>query len=201
MSRRLDTGAATSLVLAAVLACAWVVLGAGSAQALPRSLPLQVSFTDLQPGQTRSTSWPVQIPTRARITQAMLRQDGPGGVRWTARLCPVSGAACLDVMTAAVGTSITAGDYLLTVGLTVVDLQPGQSQSLEGRYTLVEDDDGVLADTGGDGPNGGLASTGLSVLPLGVTALALAALGVLLVVLARRRHEEQASDPPAEGSP
>lgn len=210
MARRLRTGAATSLVLAALLAVAFVLLGAGTAQAVPQSLPMQVSFTDLRPGEVRSTSWPVRIPQRARISQAVLRLDGPGDVRWTARLCPVGGAACVDVMTAAVGTPIAAGDYVLAVGLQVVEMQPGMTQSLEGRYMLVQDDDGVLADTSGSfgrggsrpGHGGSLAATGLSVLSLGAMALSLGALGVVLVAIVRRRRDSERPDVPrAEGAP
>lgn len=202
MTRRLRTGAATSFLLAALLAVAFVLLGAGTAQAVPQSLPLQVSFTDLQPGDVRSTSWPVRIPQQAKIAQAVLHKDGPGDVQWTAQLCPVSGAGCLDVITAVVGTPIAAGDYTLRVGLTVVELQPGQTQSLEGRYTFVEDDDGLLADTSGPhGRGGALAATGSSVLPVGLTAVAVAALGVLFVVLARRGDDEEADATGPEGAP
>ena len=193
MSTRLRSGAAASFALAALLAGASVLLGASSAQALPQPLPLQVSFTDLLPGDVRSTSWPVQVPHPAVIAQAALARAGTGDLRWTAWLCPVAGTACLDLMTAEVGTPLAAGDYELQVGLTVVDLQPGQSQTLEGRYTLVEDK--VLPDTGG-GP-GVLASTGAPALSLGLTAVAVAVLGVLLVVLARRRRADELTKAPS----
>ena len=194
MTGRLRAGAATSLVVATLLAGASVVLGAGSAQAAPRPLPVQVSFTDLQPGDVRSTSWPVDIAARARIATAVLHQDGSGGVEWSAWLCPVGGATtCLDVMSAGPGTVVAAGAYQMSVGLTVRDLRPGQSQSLEARYTFVQDDDGVLADTSGGRPGhtGLLARTGAAALPLVLTALAAATLGVLLVVLARRRRDDE----------
>lgn len=198
MSKRLHSGAAASFALAALLAGASVLFGASSAQALPLPLPLQVSFTDLLPGDVRSTSWPVQVPREAVIAQAVLHKNGAGDLRWTARLCPVAGSACVDLMTAVVGTPLAAGSYELEVGLTVLDMQPGQSQTLEGRYTLVED--GLLAGTGG-GP-GVLASTGTPALSFGLTAVAVAALGLLLVVLARRRRDDDTTNvPPAEGAP
>ena len=197
MSTRLRSGAATSFALAALLAGASVVLGAGSAQALPQPVPLQVSFADLLPGDVRSTSWPVQVPYPAVIAQAALVKAGAGDLRWTARLCPVAGSACLDLLTAGVGTPLAAGDYELQVGLTVVDMQPGQSQSLEGRYTLVED--GLLAGTGG-GPDV-LASTGAPALSLGLTGVVVAVLGLLLVVLAHRRRGGDRTDRSAQVAP
>jgi LPXTG-motif cell wall-anchored protein len=198
MSKRLRSGAAASFALAALLAGASVLLGASSAQALPQALPLQVSFTDLRPGDVRSTSWPVRVPRQTVIAQAALHKDGAGDLRWTARLCPVLGSACLDLMTAVVGTPLAAGAYELEVGLTVLDMPPGQSQSLDGRFILVED--GLLAGTGGGG--GALASTGFPAQSLGLTAVAVAVLGVLLVVVARRRRDDSPTDvPPAERAP
>jgi LPXTG-motif cell wall-anchored protein len=208
MSKRLRSGAAASFALAALLAGASVLLGASSAQALPQALPLQVSFTDLLPGDVRSTSWPVQVPRQTVIVQAALHKDGAGDLRWTTRLCPVLGGSCLDLMTAVVGTPVAAGAYELEVGLTVLDMQPGQSQSLEGRFTLVEDGlpsgtgTGTGTGTGGGGGGGVLASTGFPAQSLGLTAVAVAVLGVLLVVLARRRRDDSPTDvPPAERAP
>ena len=196
MRIRPGTGAATSLALGALLAGASVVLGAGTAQAAPQALPVRVSFTELQPGDVRSSSWPVQIAAPAKVASAVLHQDGAPGVRWTARLCPTSGAGtCVDVMTLGQGASVAAGAYVMSVGLTVTgDLQPGQSHSLEARYTFVEDDDGMLADTSGpfgSGRGRSLALTGSAVLPLAASALAATTLGVLLVVLARRRRDDE----------
>lgn len=191
MTGRLGAGAAASLLVAAVLALACVVLTAGTAQALP--LPVQVSFDNLLPGEVRSTSWPVSVPVPARIADATMRQDAPGGVQWTARLCPTAGGACLDLLSATVGTTVAEGDYRVQVGIDAVNLQPGQSRSLEARYTLAEAEDGWLADTGG-----ALAMTGVPALPVALTSVGLAAVGVLLVVLARRRDRGDENQRPAE---
>lgn len=202
MTIRLRTGAATSLALGALLAGFSVLLGAGSAQAAPQALPVQVSFTDLMPGDVRTTSWPVQVGAQARVVTAVVHQEAAGGVLWTARLCPAGGtAACLDVLTIDHGTRIAAGEYVMSVGATVTGaLQPGQTRTLEAHYTLVQDDDaardddGLLADTSGSGSSTrghgrSLASTGSAVLPLALSGLAATTVGVVLVVLARRRRD------------
>lgn len=193
MTGRLGAGAAASLLVAAVLALACVVLTAGTAQAVP--LPVQVSFDNLLPGEVRGTSWPVSVPVPARIAAAAVRQDD--GVQWTARLCPTAGGACLDLLSATVGTTVAEGDYRVQVGVDATDLQPGQSRSFEARYTLAEAEDGWLADTGG-----ALAMTGVPALAVGSVAVLTAAFGAVLVLLARRRRDDEpahttGTEPPA----
>lgn len=188
MTGRLGAGAAASLLVAAVLALACVVLTAGTAQAVP--LPVQVSFDNLLPGEVRSTSWPVSVPVSARIAAATVHQGAPGGVQWTAQLCPTTGGGCLDLLSATVGTTVAEGEYRMQVGIDAVNLQPGQSRSFEARYTLAEAEDGWLADTGGS-----LAMTGVPALALGLVSAALATVGALLVILARR--ERGGEVPPA----
>lgn len=188
MTRRAAAGAATSFLVAGLLALACVVLTAATARAA--SLPVQVSFDNLLPGEVRSTSWPVNVPAPARIATATVLQAGSGGVRWTARLCPAAGGGCVDLLSAATGTALAQGDYSLQVGVSATDLQPGQTRTLEARYTLVEVTDGWLADTGGQ-----LAMTGVPASALGLTAVGLAGLGWVLVVVARRRRAA-----PADGA-
>ena len=202
MTRRAAAGAATSFLVAALLALACVVLTAATARAA--SLPVQVSFDNLLPGDVRSTSWPITVPAPARIATATVHQAGTGGVQWTARLCPAGGGACVDLLSATVGTALAQGSYSLQVGVSAGDLQPGQTRTLEARYTLVEVADGWLADTGGSlGGGGQLAMTGLPAVALGITAAGAAGLGGVLVVLARRRQEADADtdqrDPAATG--
>ncbi|OJV78505.1 MAG: hypothetical protein BGO37_07205 [Cellulomonas sp. 73-92] len=194
MTRRAAAGAATSFLVAALLALACVVLTAATARAA--SLPVQVSFDNLLPGDVRSTSWPVTVPTPARIATATVHQGGSGGVQWTARLCPAGGGGCVDLMSATVGTPLAQGTYSLQVGVSAGDLQPGQTRTLDARYTLVEVADGWLADTGGPlgGGGGQLAMTGLPAVALGITAVGAAGLGGVLVVLARRRRAAADAD-------
>ncbi len=183
MTGRLGAGAAASLLAATVLALVWVVLTAGTARA--SALPVQVSFDNLLPGETRSTSWPVSVPVAATIAAATVHQDGADGVRWTVRLCPAAGGGCLDLLSAVAGQAVAQGDYRVQVGLVATDLEPGQSRGLDARYTLTEGADGWLADTGG-----ALAMTGTPAMALALTAVALATLGGLLVVVARRRDRD-----------
>ena len=189
MTRRAAAVAATSFLVAALLALAFVVLTAATARAA--SLPVQVSFDNLLPGDVRSTSWPISVPAPARIATATVREGGSGGVQWTARLCPTAGGACVDLMSATVGTALAQGDYSMEVGVSAGDLQPGQTRTLEARYTLVEVADGWLADTGGT-----LAMTGLPAAALAVVAVLAAGSGALLVFLARRRREQPSADAP-----
>lgn len=191
MTGRLGAGAAASLLVAAVLALACVVLTAGTAQALP--LPVQVSFDNLLPGEVRSTSWPVSVPVPARIAAATVHQDAPGGVQWTVRLCPTAGGGCLDLLPATVGTTVAEGEYRVQVGIDAINLQPGQTRTFEARYTLAESGDGWLADTGG-----ALAMTGVPALAVALMSVGLAGVGVLLVVLARRRDRGDENPRPAE---
>ncbi|GEL95875.1 hypothetical protein [Cellulomonas composti] len=174
--------AALALAFAALLGLASVV-GATRAQALPLSIPLEVTFRDMMPGESASHTWQVTVPERAVVSEARLEESGPGEATWTTELCPGAGA-CLDLGTLKVGTPLPAGSYDLRVGVTVHELDPGQTQSIEGRYTLV----------GAPGDDG-LASTGLGAGPLAAAALAFALLGLLLLVVGRRRRTEHDEEP------
>jgi hypothetical protein len=178
------TGAAASFAVAAALAVACMLAGATGAQAVPTSVPLQATFAGLQPGSTASRSWDLSVPHQAQVTHAVLHKSGAGRVVWNAQLCPATGGSCVDLMTARVGATVPAGDYALTVGIVVTELEPGSTQTIEGRFTL--------AQTGGE-----LAHTGAQVWTAGLASLAAAVLGVLLVVLARRREREE----PAHAQP
>ncbi len=165
-----------SFAAAAALALASTVAGATSAQALPRAMPVEVHFRDLRPGSSASTSWALAVPRHAQVAQVAVTRTGTGVARWTATLCPSSGAACINLLAAVRGTSIPAGVYTLRVGVTMVDLDPGDTQSLEARYLLSEREAGPLA------------ATGTAASTLAALAGAAAAAGILLAALGRRRR-------------
>ncbi|MEN0127997.1 MAG: hypothetical protein AAGC49_01055 [Brevundimonas sp.] len=163
--------------MATVLAVACVFVGASGASALPSSVPLAASFSNLMPGDSASKTWRLVVPQEARVSQAVLNRTGTGVVDWRARMCPTTGGTCVDLMKASVGTPIHAGTYELTVNLTVVELEQSETQSLEGRFTLVE--------AGGE-----LAHTGAQVWSAALASVLAAGVGILLVLVARRRHRD-----------
>ncbi|WP_426594322.1 LPXTG cell wall anchor domain-containing protein [Cellulomonas sp. McL0617] len=172
---------ALSIALVALLASACLVVGMSAAEAssLPQSVPLRATFVDMFPGDSAHQAWTVDIPNDARVAKTDVVATGPGVAHWTATLCPRAGGPCVDLLAVGTGTVIDAGAYDLGIGVTLVSIDPGQSQSLDGRITLVESGGGSLAMTGAD-----------SVVPLLLAAAAACALGLLLVVLARRRRDD-----------
>jgi len=164
--------------VAAVLAVACVFVGASGASALPSSVPLAASFSNLMPGDSASKTWRLVVPQEARVSQAVLNRTGTGVVDWRAQMCPTTGRPCVDLLKARVGTPVPAGTYELTVNLTVVELEQSETQSLEGRFTLVEAGGGELAHTGAQVWSAALAS------------VLAAVVGILLVLVARRRHRD-----------
>jgi hypothetical protein len=172
---------AASFATAAVLAVVCVLVGATGAQAVPTTVPLQATFDGLLPGSSASKSWQFAIPHDAQVTRAVLRKQGPGRAVWHAELCPSAGAPCVDLMTASVGTPVRAGDYALTVGVVVTALEPGSTQSIEGRFTFAQTD-------------GELAQTGAQVLATALGSVAAAGAGGILVLLARRRQRTETHD-------
>ena len=78
---------------------------------------------------------------------------------------------------AALTVAVAAGAYDVTVSATNVSLGLGQTRALQGRVWFEQ--------TGGD-----LATTGAYVWPLLGVSVALSVVGVLLVLLGRRRRRE-----------
>jgi len=214
VTRHLRAAAAASMTLAVVLAVAGVLVGATGADALPQRVPVTFSFDGLLPGEHRTLTRTTTIDRDARVAEARVEASGTG-VTWGAELC--RGRACVDLLTTRPGTPVPAGTYRLVVSVTAGRIAPGARATLDGRLSLVENDD--LAFTGGDGdddedddedgdpaaeaaggrpdatgPDGGLALTGAR--PVGLAALAagLAAAGALLVAVARRRRDDDAHD-------
>ncbi|WP_029292063.1 hypothetical protein [Cellulomonas sp. HZM] len=182
MTHPMRATAAVSLALAAALAVLGVLAGASGASA--DEVPLRFSFTNLLPGDVRSSSQPYRLEQDARVEAAVVDASPGSGVAWRAALCGSSGS-CVDLMTVREGDELAAGDYTLTVGVTADDIRPGEVSSLEGRITLVER------------TSGSLASTGSTVLPLAAGAVALGVLGLLLILVARRRdHDDETGQEP-----
>ncbi|MDM7855421.1 hypothetical protein [Cellulomonas alba] len=176
----------SSAALVAALVAACLLAGASGADALPRSVPLSVEFANLLPGGSASHSWQVDIPYDARLQKAAVHRQGPGVADWTATLCPSRGGACLDLLGAVDGKPVAAGSYVLAVGVTVTSFAPGDAQQMDGRLTFVQRDPGSLAMTGAG-----------SVVPLLSAALAAVLVGLLLFVIARRRHSDEQVTPGA----
>ncbi|WP_147572715.1 hypothetical protein [Cellulomonas massiliensis] len=195
------------MTLAVVLAGAGLLAGASGADALPQRVPVSFSFEGMLPGEQRTQTRTTTIARDARVSEARVVASGGDGVTWTAELC--RGRTCVDLLAARRGTPLAAGTYDLVVSATAGTLAPGATAALDGRLSLVENDD--LAFTGGDDPEGdgpddgadgddgtatgpggpGLAFTGSTAGPLAGLAAALTALGALLVLVGRRRREDE----------
>lgn len=207
MTRRLRAAGAASLTLAVVLAGAGLLAGASGADALPQRVPVAFSFSGLLPGEHRTQTRTTTIARDARVSETLVATSGSTGVTWSAELCRAR--TCVDLLAARRGTTIAAGTYDLVVSVTAGRIAPGAQATLDGRLSLVENDD--LAFTGGDdpdddgtdgadddddgtaaGPSGpGLALTGAPAGALAALAAALTGLGGLLVLVGRRRREDE----------
>ena len=172
---------------AALLAVLVLLTGASAATAVsvPTQFDVTMSFTDLLPGQTQTQSALLVLPFRARVSDVLLREEGPvGAVIWQAQLC-TDGAPCLDLLTGQGHEDVlTAGAHRLVVTATRATLEAGQVSTLIGRVSVVRAD--PLATTGSD-----------AAVSLAMLALALTASGALLVALVRR-HRPDDDEPPEE---
>ncbi|MDM7830494.1 hypothetical protein [Cellulomonas edaphi] len=174
---------ALSAALAAALALGCVVLGASGSDALPQDVPLHVDFTELHAGAHAEKSWPVSLDYQAEVTSIVVDPVASGGLLWTATLCPTSGADCVDLAALRTGDLLDAGTYQLRVGVTVKQIDPNTSQEFEGRLRVREAD-------------AGLAFTGGSTTPLLLGALASGVVGVVLLLVGRRRRQDDADGQP-----
>jgi LPXTG-motif cell wall-anchored protein len=167
----------TAAALVAVLAGTGVT--SATAATPPERLTVSMTFTDVLPGVTQTQAASVDLVHRARVTDVELQEEGAvGAVVWAAHLCPPAGT-CLDLMADhTVGEVLPAGAYRFVVSATGGTLGGGLATSLVGRVSVVRTDQ--LAMTGADGWA-----------TLAATGLALAAAGVLLVALARRRRDDE----------
>ena len=163
---------------AALLAGLVLLTGASAATAVsvPTQFDVTMSFTDLLPGQTQTQSALLDLPFRARVSDVLLREEGPvGAVIWQAQLC-TDGAPCLDLLAGqGQGDVLAAGAHRLVVTATRATLDAGQDSTLIGRVSVVRAD--RLATTGSD-----------AAVSLAMLALALTASGALLVTLVRRHR-------------
>lgn len=188
MTRRLGAAGAVgaaSMALAVLLTMAAVLLGASAARAQPTTVPLAFDFTGLLPGDSRTESYPYDLEQDARIVSVTF--DTTPGATWSAELCWHE--TCDDVLTMIPGDELAAGRYELRVGVTMTSLQPGATSSVSGQLSFVE------------AAAGGLAHTGSAPWPVSLAALALTAVGLLLVLASRRRrrHDERPATPAAAG--
>jgi hypothetical protein len=183
MTGHLRAAQVGSGLLSAALVVATVVLAASGAGAAPaRTVPVLVEFTDLEPGDRASRSWPLDVERTSAIIGRMVHRDGPGAADWDVQLCPAGAAAparpCVDLLAVPVGTVVPRGPYEVQVSVHVLDLQVGAPESIEARVTLQEQPQGLAAT--GAGP----------VVVTALAALVAALVGLLLVVAARRRRDK-----------
>ena len=163
------------MIVAVVLTVAAVLLGGASAAgAAPTSVGLTFDFTGLYPGESQSQSRTYHLSRDARV--AAVTVETTPGAAWTALLCRQG--TCADVLAMRAGHQLAAGDYDLRVGVTATSLLPGDNSVIAGRLSFV------------DAGTGNLAQTGSSPWPVSLAALALTALGLLLIVGARRRRRD-----------
>ncbi|QGQ19689.1 LPXTG cell wall anchor domain-containing protein [Cellulomonas sp. JZ18] len=196
-------GAASSLVLAVVLALVSLLVGGGSATASTRTAPLRATFTGLLPGSVDSHAWGLRLSRDAVVTEVTTTALRPGtGVEWDAWLSSRATGERVPVTPDAVGVRVAAGDYDLTVRVRALDdIAPGATYSLDGHLVVADATTGP--EVGQRGSRGPLALTGADALPLLLAALAAALVGLLLLVAARRRRrdDETTTPEPADDDP
>lgn len=180
MTRRLGAAGVVSMAVAVVLTLVGVLLGASAAGAAPTSVPLAFEFGGLYPGESQTQSRTYRLDRDARVVS--VRSGTTPGATWTALLCRQG--TCVDVLAMRPGQELAAGAYDLRVGVTATSLLPGDVSSIEGRLFLVEAGAGNLAQTGSDP------------WPVSLAALAMTALGLLLVLASRRRRDDERSSTP-----
>ena len=167
-----------AVVLAAVIGgVSGMVLTGGAATAT--TMPLDVDFRVVAPGQERSAEREVVVPTDAVVQTAGWDAHDGDGV-WTADFCSAERCTSVDALA---GTEIAAGTYRLVVGVSIPSASDAVPTSAQGHIALIELFELPLTDDG-------LAVTGTTVpwLAAGAGALALAAGTALLV---RRRDREE----------
>lgn len=188
-----------------------------AAAATAEVVPVRFDIVDLVPGGRRSHEVTVRVVSAATVTAVELRSEGAPSLTWHARLCDQD-ATCRPVDDALVGLEMAPGTWTVTVTATAADdLQPGDRSDVVGRLVLHGGDvavtdgatDGATDDTTAQrdprsvlaGRTGPLALTGAA-LPAGLAlALTATATGAWLVVLARRRRDEDTHDDgPQEGA-
>ncbi|GAA1844641.1 hypothetical protein ACFQZV_10525 [Microbacterium koreense] len=168
-----------AVLLAAVIGgVSGIFLTGGVATAT--TMPLDVDFGVVPPGQERSAEREVVVPTDAVVqTAGWDARDGDGV--WTADLCSAERCTSVDALA---GAELAAGTYRLVVGVSIPWESDAVPTSADGHIALIELFELPL-------PDDGLAITGATVpwLAAGVGALALA---TGTAVLVRRRDREEA---------
>ena len=171
MSRNARSGASVSFLAALVVA----LLGMSApAHAASVQETFAVSFGNLVPGESRSASQAVTVPTEATLSVAHWERTGHEGFAWEVRLC---GADC-RVLTPTTGAVLPAGVYRLEIAVTAGDVPMASEAALVGRFVLTEVTDE-------------LPMTGVEVVGLGLAAVVLTGLGFWLLLVARRKEEDR----------
>lgn len=192
MNRRRRRTAVVSLLLATVLALASVVAAAGSASASTRTEPLRATFENLVPGSTASAAWGLELRHDAVVTDVTLSETGPGELDWAVELQDRTTGTRTPLTDGVRGAQLAAGTYDLRVTVDVIDIPGGATSTLDGHVVFAESGTAGGGLDSGDGPGRGyLASTGFAALPLLLTAVATALVGLLLLLGARRRRDEE----------
>ncbi|MGV9192872.1 LPXTG cell wall anchor domain-containing protein [Microbacterium sp. MC2] len=154
------------------------VLGVGLLTPAPATFaqPVDISFAQMLPGETRSAAQPVTIPVRARVVDSAWSIGGTNA-EWTVTLC--TGDACTG-WDDLVGTTLSSGTHSLVTTVRMPDeLEQGATAAASGSITFVEAD-------------AALPSTG-NTIAAGVIGAGIAALvgGIIIILLARRRREDE----------
>lgn len=163
---------------AAVGGAAGAALTGGAAAA--STVPFDVDFGIVMPGETREHRVDVVVPVISTVTTAGWDEILGTGV-WGAELCD-AGDVCTPVDELA-GTTLQTGTYALVLGLEMPSESDGAATSGRGRIVLTEIPPLPLAD-------GGLAATGGG-LPWIAGAIGAVAIGGGAAVLLRRRRSDE----------
>ena len=169
---RARAGATLSFLAALVVALTGMSVPANAAGA---QATFVASFADMVPGETRSASQAVTVPTEAALTVAEWDRSGHEGFAWQVRLCD---AQCAPVTSTTTGMVLAPGDYRLEIAVTAGDVPMASESGLTGRL--------VWTETADDLPVTGSDAIGLGVLAVGLTGL-----GFWLLLVSRRREEDR----------
>ena len=177
---RADRWAGSTALAALLLGVLAAVLAGTPVHA--RIVPVDMSFSQLLPGEERSSSAAVSVPRDARLADVVVDEatDHPDSFIWDVNLCRPAGE-CLAVVPSSEGAELAAGAYALEVAVRLVAGAPAGASSMLAGHLVLVDADGELPLTG--------TSPGLL-----VVAVCLLGAGAVLVALARRRSWQEAPD-------
>jgi len=169
----------------------YVLVLAQAASATVVRHPIRMSFTNLVPGESRTQSRTISLPQDARVSHVEASSTtGTDAFTWRVQLCPRSGG-CLTVGPEATDARLAGGTYDLRTTVTMAqDAEVARTGALSGVLTFTADGDDGLSD-----PKN-LASTGIAVRGAAALAVLLLLLGMVLVLMGRRRADQDEEDAP-----